>query len=268
MFCFKHLSKKPLIFLLFCLTATGEELSQSFSLSQGGAGGASLREDMSYLLNPALLGFQRRTKGAVAYSVKNQRQTVSASFLDLKTKLPMAFTYQRAWSESFRKSVENNFLIHSGLRLSPFLSIGASVQRELKSSHWNFNLGSMLRLSADLGLAVFLDKALKEEKAKQRVLSAALYHRWKSFFSTQIDFSRTEQKTWILRGGLRSLFHPFFSVQLGGRLYFEDDSAFRKIKNGWLSGGLSFHSPRLLLEYGVETDQKSYQHSIALMLRI
>ena len=268
LFYFEKLSKNLFICFLFCLTVTAEELSHPFFLSQGGSGGASLREDASYLLNPALLGFQRRTKGVVSYSFRERQQTVAASFLDLKTKLPMSITYQRTWSKSFRQSEENNLFIHSGFRVSPYLSLGLSVQRELKLSHWNFNLASVLRLSSDLGLAVFLDKVLKEEKAKQRVLTTALYHRWKNFFSTQVDFSRTEQKTWILRGGLRSLFHPFFSLQLGGRAYFKDDTAFQKIEQGFLSGGVSFHSPRLLLEYGIETNQKIYQHSITLLLRI
>ncbi|MCZ0933068.1 MAG: hypothetical protein OXJ52_07950 [Oligoflexia bacterium] len=263
----KKLSKSIACFL-FCLTATAEDLSHPFFLSQGGSGGASLREDMSYLLNPALLGFHRKTKGAVSYSFKQKQQTATASFLDLKTKLPMAVTYQRAWSQSFRQSEKDELFIHSGFRVSPYLSLGLSVQRELKLSHWNFNLAGALRLSSDLGLAVFLDKVLEEEKRNQKILTVALYHRWKSFFSTQFDFSRTTQKKWILRGGLRSLFHPFFSLQLGGRAYFEDETAFNKIEQGFLSGGVSFHSPRLLLEYGIETNQKIYQHSITLLLRI
>ena len=253
---------------MFCLTALAEDLSHPFFLSQGGSGGAVLREDMSYLLNPALLGFQRKTKGAVSYSFKQSRKTAIASFLDLQTKLPMAVTYQRAWTNSFRKSKKEELFIHSGFRISPLLSLGASVQRELKRSHWNFNLAGALRLKANLGLAVFLDKVLEEEKKNQRLLSAAFYHRWKSFFSTQIDFSRTAQKNWILKGGVRSLFHPFFSLQLGGRVYFEDDTAFRKIERGFLSGGVSFHSPRMLLEYGVEANQKIYQHSVTLLLKI
>ena len=259
---------KSIICFLFCLTATAEELTPPFFLSQGGSGGANLREDASYLLNPALLGFHRKTKGAVAYSFREKQQTVVVSFLDLKTKLPIALTYQRAWSKSFRQSEENSLFIHSGLRVSPHLSLGVSVHKELKLSYWNFNLAGALRLSPHLGLAVFLDKVLEREKAKQRVLTTALYHSWKNFFSTQVDFSRTEQRTWILKGGLTSLFHPFFSVKLGGRVYFEDDTAFRKIEQGFLSGGVSFHSPKLLLEYGIETSQKIYQHSINLLLRI
>lgn len=261
---------KVLVCFLFCLTVSAEEkgLSHPFFLSQGGSGGASLREDMSYLLNPALLGFQTKTKGALSYSFRRQHQILMASVLDLKSKLPVAVTYQRAWFESFRKSSEDKLFIHSGFRLSKSLSLGLSVQRELKLSQWNFNLAGAFRLDPHLALAVFLDKVLEEEKGNQRVLSFALYHRWKSFFSTQIDFSRTEQQKWILKGGFRSLFHPLFSLQLGGRAYFEDDSAFRKIERSFLSGGLSFHSPKLLLEYGIESDKRIYQHSITLLLRI
>ena len=264
---FKKFLKSGVCFL-FCLTAGAKELSHPFFLSQGGSGGASLREDMSYLLNPALLGFHTRTKGALSYSFKQKQQTLFASFLDLKTKLPVAFTYQRSWSDSFRKSEKDALFVHSGFQVSSFLSLGFSAQRELKLSHWNFSLAGALRLGSDLSLAVFLDEILKKENANHRALSVALYHQWRSFFSTQIDFSRTAQQQWILKGGLRSLFHPFFSFQLGGRAYFRDETAFRQIEQGFLSGGVSFESPKLLLEYGIETNQQLYQHSIALLLRI
>ena len=269
--CFFRFYKQALaLCFLFCLTAVAEEaeFSHPFFLSQGGSGGASLREDMSYLLNPALLAFQTKAKAGISYSFKQKQKTVIASALDLKSKLPVALTYQRSWSESFRKSQENNLFVHSGFRLSPSLSLGFSVLRELKLSHWNFNLAGVFRVSSNLALSLFLDKVLEEEIKNQRVLSLALYHHWKRFFSTQIDFSRTEQRTWILRGGFKSLFHPLFSLQLGGRAYFKDDNLFKKIEKSFLSGGLSFHSPKLLLEYGIEADKKIYQHSITLLLRI
>ncbi|MCY4320925.1 MAG: hypothetical protein OXC37_00750 [Bdellovibrionaceae bacterium] len=268
-FYFKRQAKKFFFLFLLSFTTLAEELSHPFFLSQGGSGGASLREDTSYLLNPALLGFQKRTKGAISYSFKKEQQTIVGSFLDLKTKLPIALTYQRTWSKSFRQSKENTLLIHSGLRISPYLSLGVSLKREIKVSNWNLNLGSALKLSPHLGLAVFLDKVLEKEKAKQRILSGALYHQWRNFFSSQVDLSRTEQKEWILKGGLRSLFHPYFSAQVGGRTYFDDKMAFNKIKKYFLSGGFSFHSPKFFLEYAIEKDtQKIYQHSITLLIKI
>ena len=261
---------KLIFCFLFSLLARAEEtkLSPAFFISQAGSGGASLREDMSYLLNPALLAFQTKSKGAIAYSFKQKEKTLMASVLDIKSKLPMALTYQRSWTHSFKKSRGDNLFIHSGLRISPSLSLGFSLNRELKFSDWNFNLAGAFRLSPNLAFALFLDKVLEEEKKNQRILSLAFYHRWKSFFSTQVDFSRTEKSVWILKGGMRSLFHPLFSLQLGARAYFKDKSLFKEIEKSFLSGGLSFHSPKFLLEYGVEADKKIYQHSVALLLRI
>lgn len=261
---------KYTVLFLLCFSSIAEEIefSHPFFLSQGGSGGASLREDMSYLLNPALLAFQTRTKGAVSYSFKQKQKTAMLSVLDLKNKLPVAVTYQRLWTQSFKNSRQNNLFIHSGFKILPSFSLGFSVQKELKLSQWNVNLAGTLRLNSNLALAIFLDKILEEEIKNQRVLSAAFYHRWKSFFSTQVDLSRTEEKAWILKGGLRSFFHPLISGQLGGRVYFEEDEAFRKIEKSFLSGGISFHSPKLLLEYGIEADKKIYQHSLTLLLRI
>ena len=250
---------------LLCFSIEAENLSHPFFLSQAGSGGASLREDMSYLINPSLLGFQKRTKGAISYSFKKKQQSAIASFLDLQTKLPMAISYQRLWSHSFKESAKDQFFVHSGFRVSPYFSLGARAQRGIKQSDWNFGLAGTLRLNSTLALALFLDEFLDY---RERILSVALYHQWRRFFSTQIDLSRTEQKIWILKGGLRSLFHPYFSVQLGGRTYFEDNKLFNKIEEAFLSAGLSFHSPRLVLEYGLETNQKNYQHSLTLLLRI
>ena len=250
---------------LFCFSLGAEDLSHPFFLSQSGSGGASLREDMSYLINPSLLGFQKRTKGAISYSFKEKQQTAIASFLDLKTKLPVAISYQKLWSDSFKNSDKDQLFVHSGFRVSRYFSLGASAQRGIKPSDWNFGLAGTLRFNSTFAMALFLDEFLDYQ---QRILSVALYHHWRKFFSTQIDLSRTEQRTWVLKGGLRSLFHPYFSVQLGGRTYLEDKNLFNDIEEFFLSGGFSFHSPRLILEYGLETNQKTYQHSLTLLLRI
>ena len=56
------------------------ELSSPLFLSQGGAGGASLKEDFSYLINPATMGFQKKAKGVLSYSFNQSRQTALVSF--------------------------------------------------------------------------------------------------------------------------------------------------------------------------------------------
>ena len=243
------------------IVLSAEEFSSPVFLSQGGAGGASLKEDLSYLINPATIGFQNKTKGAVSYSFKKKKQTAFLSFLDLKTKFPLAVTYQRFWSDSFRKSEKDKVLISSGFPASPYLSLGFTLEKELKPSVWNGSLGSVLRLGNQLSLALFLNQILKKDNKNQRVLSIAFYYNWKHFFSTQLDISKTAHQQWIFKGGLESIFQNFFSVRLGG-------TWFQKTQTGLISGGLAFYSPKLLLEYSVQTEQKIYQQAITLILRI
>ena len=253
---------------LFCgfKSLAQEEFSHPFFLSQSGSGGASLREDMSYLLNPATIAFQKKMKGAVSYSFRDNQQTALASFLDLQTKIPLAVTYQRSWTDSFIKKGKNKVVFSSGFKISPFFSLGLNVKRDLKPSLWNAGLGSLFKLSPNLSLALFMDNILKEDE-NQRVVTLAFYHRWKNFFSTQLDASKSAEKKWIFKGAVQSLFHPLFSLQLGGLIYFSEHD-FQKIGQELLSGGISFHSPKILLEYGIQSNWKIHQHSLTLLLRI
>ena len=252
--CFLFLSVLP-------LASPAKDLSSPVLLSQGGSGGASLNENLSYLINPAVIGFQNKRKGAVLYSFKKNNQTALLSFLDNKTQLPMAITYQRFWSHSFRKSEKDKMLFSSGFKISPYFSLGLNVEKELSSSAWNGGLGSVLKLGQDLSLAAFLNQVLKKEDKNQRVLSLALYHKWKSFFSSQLDISRTSQKEWIIRGGLETLFQDFLSLRLGAVWL-------QKIKKGLISGGLAFQSPKLMLEYSIQKDDKDYQQALVLIFRL
>ena len=251
------------LFLFFAspMANSTDELSSPVFLSQGGAGGASLKENLSYLINPATMGFQNKAKGSVSYSFKTNKQTVLLSFLDLKTKIPLALTYQRFWSDSFRNSEKDKVFISSGFQASPYLSLGFTLEKELKPSVWNGSLGSVLRLGNQLSCALFLNQILKMDNKNQRSLSIAFYYNWKHFFSTQLDISKTAHQQWIFRGGLESVFQKFFSVRLGG-------TWLQKTQAGLISGGVAFYSPKLLLEYSVQTDQKIYQQAVTLTLRI
>ena len=255
----------PLL-IFVCPFFSQAELSSPVLLSQGGAGGASLKEDFSYLINPATMGFQKKTKGALAYSFKSNnlkpnKQLALFSFLDLKTKVPLAITYQRTWTDSFKKSETNKMLFSSGFRVAPYLSIGLTVEKELKKSSWNGGLGSVFKFGNQTSMALFLNQILKKENKNQRALSLAFYHYWKPFFSTQLDITKTAHRKWIFRGGLESFFQKFLSVRLGG-------TWLQKTQRGLISGGLAFHSPKLRLEYGIEKDEKQYQHAVLLILQI
>lgn len=237
------------------------ELASPFFLSQGGAGGASLKEDFSYLINPATMGFQNKTKGALAYSFQAKNQTALFSFLDLKTKFPLAVTYQRFWSDSFQKSEKDIMFVSSGFKVAPYLSIGFTVEKDLKKTLWNGGLGSVLKLGNQMSMALFLNQILKKKNKNQRALSFAVYHNWKSFLSSKLDITKTAHQKWIFRGGLESFFQNFFSVRLGGIW-------FQKTQRRLISGGLAFHSPKLRLEYSVEKDEKQYQQAFVLILQL
>ena len=149
-----------LLVSLACPFFSQAELSSPFLLSQGGSGGASLKEDFSYLINPATMGFQNKTKGALVYSFKSKnfkpdRQTAFFSFLDLKTKIPLAVTYQRTWTDSFQKSETDTMFVSSGFKVAPYLSIGLTVEKGLNKSSWNGGFGSVLKIGNQTSMALF-----------------------------------------------------------------------------------------------------------------
>ena len=243
------------------LQLKAKELSSPLFLSQGGAGGASLEEDFSYLINPATMGFQKKIKGALSYSFKQSRQTALVSFADLKSKFPLAISYQRFWSDSFKDSARDKMLLSSGFKISPSLSFGFSAERETKPSAWNGGLGSVFKWSDHLSLALFLNRILEVEEKSQRSLSFAVYHQWKNFFSARVDISLSAHQKWVFRGGLETLLRDFLSLRLGG-------AWIEKTSQTFISGGLVLTGPKMLLEYSVEKDQSAYQQALSLILRI
>ena len=183
------------------------------------------------------------------------------SLSDVKTQFPVAVTYQRFWSDSFRKSTENKVSISSGFPILPYASLGFSIEDFKSFSQWNGSLGSVVRLGSQFSMAVFLDQILKKENKNQRVLTLAFYYGWKQFFSTRLDISKTAHQGWIFRGGLESFFQNFLSIRLGGVW-------FKNTKKGFISGGMAFQSPKLSLEYSIQQNDKIYQHALSLILHI
>lgn len=258
----------PALFLSLPCFSKEKSLQHPFFLSVSGSGGARLNEDFSYLINPALLAFQKRKKIGLSYSFKNKNQTAVLSVADNKITLPVALSYQRWWSDSFQKGTQNKLFLSSSFKLYPFFSLGLNIERSLQAPYFgNGSLGSFLRLSPQFGLALFLDNILKEKDKNLRLLTFSGSYLWKGFFSIQSDLSRSAQKEWILRGGLESLFHPLFSFQLGGMAFMKELSR-TAVENYLLSGGLSFHSPKFTFQYGLQTDSKNEQHSLSLLIKI
>ena len=235
-------------------------------IGQSGTGGASLQEDLSYIINPASLGFHKKSKLALHYSLQNQSHNAILSVLDLKTSIPIAVNYQRTWDKSFNKPEKSYWFFNSGFRLSSFASLGASVQKDLLSSDWNFNIGSLLKINSNLAIGLYMDKLLKEENKNLQSLSLAGYYRWKKFFLTQVDISRSHRE-WIVKASVQSLFHPLFALRLGGFTSMETWDWSTRDKQA-LSGALSFNSPKVNLEYGMQKNPSNYQHSLSLMIKI
>ena len=265
------------VFLWFCLIGLSffcwaeqkqqETLFHPVFLSVSGSGGASFHEDFSYLINPALLIFHKRKKGALSYSFKGGRQTALLSVVDSKVKLPIAVTYQRWWVNSFTTGAQNKFFFTSGFKILPFLSLGFNVERDLNSSLWNSGFGSFFKLSSQISAAVFVDKMFREKNKNLRLFTFAGFYHWKNFFSAQADLSRSARKQWILKTAVKSLFHPLFSIQLGG-LAVMKQLDFQKPQKHFISGGLNFYTSYFVLGYGLQTDWKEYQHSWTVLIRL
>ena len=249
--------------LILYPTYSFSKTSHPLFLSQAGAGGASLQEDFSFLLNPATISLQKKNKGALAYTFKDKKQKAFFSFADIKTKIPLAVSYQREWSQSFKRSETETLFLSSGFKLAPYFGLGASIEKNLKKSVWNGSLGSIIQLGSQFSTGLFLKDVLKRDKQNKRSLSLALYYSWRNFISAKIDVSKNNKKNYIYRGAVESFLKKFLSLRLGM-------SWFEKDQKGLFSGGIAFQSPKFVLEYSLETNQKmdSYQQGFVVILKI
>lgn len=268
---FKSLFQSLLVFLFVSylpLKAEAEDqlIADSLFLGSSGSGGASLRGDLYYLINPAVLGFHQGTKGALAYSGDFKQNMAWLSFTDIRNKFPLAVTYQRLWLDSFTDKGKNKIILSSGFKLSPVFSVGFNMERTLKPFTWNAGLGSFFRLNSRFAMALFLDKMFKEKNQNFRRLTLASSYNWRQFFWTQLDVSRSTQQYWLFKLNFESVFHSYFSINFGGQVKTKQIN-FEEIEGLLFSGGLNFHSPKLILGYGVQTDQESLQHSLSLIVK-
>lgn len=258
----KNIQIYSLIFCLLCPFVTHSRSMHPLFMSQSGAGGASLREDFSFLINPATLTFQNKNKMALAYAVKQKRKLLVFSFVDLKTKIPLAISYQRSWIKNFTKNKTDQMNMVSSMPFSNYFSIGASVKKNIQSGSWQADVGSLFRITPKFSLAVFATDLLKVRKKNRKQISFGLYHNWSNFLFIKIDASKKVHKNWIVRGGIESLFQQFLSIHLSGA-WFKN----RKIKP-YISGGVAVQSPKLVLEYAIQGNKKEYQQALSLILKL
>ena len=256
-----------LLFQIFFLRreAAGDEgLSPPFHLAFGGAGSASLKEGFSYLLNPAALGFHRKSKSAAAYTTKNGKQIGALSFMDLSAGLPLSLTYSRFWSSRFLKSDEDHLSVSAGGLTASWLSLGITVHRvryraEKGKTLWNGDIGSLLRLGESAGLSFTLRRLLVNEKGNRRKGTVGLYLRKAPAFQGYMDVSHSKAERWLLRGGAETIFQKFLAIRGGA-------SWSVKKKRGLVSGGIAFYGPRLQMDYSLEKDRRIWQHAFAAKL--
>ena len=235
-------------------------MSHPVFLSRGGAGGASLKEGPSYLINPASMAFQQNSRMTVAYSFKKKHKMALISFLDKKTNLPLALSYSRFWSKSFSKKDKATVLASSGFKILPLWSIGLSLEKELKKSVWRGGLGTVLNAENLFSVAALWSPSWIK-KRKQSSFTFSAYHQLKGIAFFQLDAVKPPGQKWIFRGGVESAFHNYFSLRAGG-------AWFQETKEQRLSGGLAFLSPRFALEYGLEKSGAHYQHALVFTVKI
>ena len=239
-------------------------LTPPFHLPYKGSGVGSLSEDFSFLLNPATLGFQRRSKSAIAYSIKNRKQMVSLVFIDLKTGIPLSINYERYWSSRLVKSNLDRVDVSLGTDITPFLSLGLTIHRETlkssqKKSFWNGDLGALLRLGPSTGIGATLNQLLITERVQNRIATMGFYQKFMKTFDVRVDVSYSSKKGWVTRGAMETLFRQFLSLRVGSAWDFQTDQAS-------YAGGLSLYGPRLQMDYSLEKDDLIFQHVIIFKL--
>ena len=274
----------PLLFLILeaqalyaSPTASKTLLSSPFHLAYQGAGIASFGENFSYLLNPAALGFHRRSKSALAYTRKQDKnQMLSFAITDLKSGFPLGFNYERSWSSQFTKEDLYKVHISSGVAINPFLAFGVNIEREVfkKEKKWYGSLGALLRISSKTGIGLtandlvfYNDSSLKNQRSKS--LNLGFYQKFLKSFRARLDVSYQKRGAtnliqddyWVGKASIESFLRKFIVVRLGSSFNFET-------QEDTYGAGLSFYGPKLQLDYQTEKRQSFYQHALILKLLI
>lgn len=227
-------------------------------LAYSGAGGASLKPDFSYLINPALLGYAENQRSLLGYSVKSNWQTVLFSLVDQTAGIPMSVTFQREWDSQKKYKPLNYWSFSAGSKISPYFSLGITAHRnkdEEGENRWNGDIGALLQLGPQTAVGATLSKVLVYESQNNRALNFGFYQKWTHFFSGRVDTSFSRKQEWVIRGGIETLVQKFFALRVGGLWSFKEERAL-------LSGGVGFHGPRLQFDYALQKDQDVFQHVV------
>lgn len=231
-------------------------------LAYGGAGGASLKPDFSYLINPAILGYGKNQGSLLAYSIKSHWQTVLVSLTDRKAGLPVGVTFQREWHSQGTFSPLNRWSVSAGSKITSYFFLGVTARRDKakgEESQWNGDMGALFLLGRQTALGVTLSEVLIYESQNRRALNFGFYQSWTHFLNGRVDVSFSRENEWIVRGGVETLIQKFFAVRLGGLWSFKEEKAL-------FSGGIGFYGPRLQFDYALQRDKTIFQHLVMAKL--
>ena len=223
----------------------------------GGAGVASLKPDLSYLINPSILA-GTAGQAVAAYSVKSFHQTALLSVTDKHTMIPAGVTFQREWDSRKKDTPLHRWSFSVGSKIIPSFSLGAVIHRETaknKPTRWNGGAGALFRLGRRAALGAALSDLLIYESKNRRILRFGLYCKWARLLSGQVDMSYSVKHRWVIRGGAETLINRFIALRGGGLWSFEEEKAL-------FSGGVGFYGPRLQLDYALQKDLKVFHHVI------
>ncbi len=242
--------------------------SPPLHLAFQGAGSAALKEGFSYTLNPAALGFQKRSKSALAYTSKNSRQMALLSFMDASSGIPMSLTYSRLWSSQFLKSDESLISAGIGGAVAPWLSMGIAVHRLKEHDRakplWNGDAGAIVRLKKNIGLSFAARQLLVNERGNRREGSVGLCLNWENMFQGYADaVRRQEEGSWIFKAAAETIFQKFLALRGGVSLPLT--KRFDK-SQAVFSGGIAFYGPRLKIDFSAEKSRSGWQRAMAAKL--
>lgn len=235
--------------------------SSPLQLPYSGAGAASLKDDFSFQINPALLGFQERSSFLISYSLNGKDQKGLLAIQDKQGGLPLGISYERLWKT--KGQPENKWSVSLGQGLGSYLSFGFSVHKDQLKPPWNADIGILFKPGIKTALGLVLSNITKSRpnNKRKKTLTFGVYQGFGGFFSIRADASPLKKQGWIFKGGFENLFYNFLALRIGGLWN-------TKEKEGMLSGGLGFYGPRLQIEYGMQKkkDLKIQKHVFSAKL--
>ena len=224
-------------------------LSAPFS----GAAGASLRNDFSFLSNPALLAFQTKPSLLAGWRLSDRSQTGLLAAQDFSGGLPVGLFLSKIWkSEKAGKAGKGvNWGFAAAQKAGRSLAFGGAVHKTGPSLYRaRLGLGFKAGRRAAVGLSfgsppVSFSRRRAWRKAEQ-AFSAAAFQGFGDSLSAraEADFD-FKAKGWIVKGGAEGRLFKFLALRGGGICHLKRNSCSQ-------SFGAGVAGARLQIDYGAE----------------